>query len=570
MRNVFALSKVLLRSLFDSGSTTTKKSRKRLSKVGYAVLILLLGICVCLPLGFGAYSFAHIIHINGGDSTGFWMLLIPILNVILAVISIFSVISVFFLSMDNEALLPLPLKPWEIIVARFLTTVVLLYLFTLGLFMPFIVGAGIGFAAPVGYYFNGLLIIICAPLIPVSIWGIILSLINRVFVFSKHRDFFTYVFVGVSLLLSFSFSISFNLIAPQMESFNENPEAFNSFNELVDSFIVPFARYFPIFKPQMLALSSTNFGIGFLWALLNVVISVAFVALFALIGNKIYLKTMLGSGESSAKKKRMDSKEFDKSLKNRAILPSLIRSEWQLIVRSPNYFLNLVAMVFIVPIVMVLSFVIALASAGEEGETENLITLARENLNFADPLVFSIFLGALLFFASMNMISSTAVSRMGKDAYFYKIIPVKANTIIFSKVCLGWLLSSFLCFLILVIIFAMGILEWYEALLLLVVANVIYLGTNYFGFYLDLRKPRLDWANETQAVKNNISSLIYTLTSILGVGVMIGLSLLINLIPITWGTYLYAGILFIIFGLITLYFYNKGKAPTFEVFKKIQ
>jgi ABC-2 type transport system permease protein len=220
MRNVFALSKVLLRSLFDSGSTTTKKSRKRLSKVGYAVLILLLGICVCLPLGFGAYSFAHIIHINGGDSTGFWMLLIPILNVILAVISIFSVISVFFLSMDNEALLPLPLKPWEIIVARFLTTVVLLYLFTLGLFMPFIVGAGIGFAAPVGYYFNGLLIIICAPLIPVSIWGIILSLINRVFVFSKHRDFFTYVFVGVSLLLSFSFSISFNLIAPQMESFN--------------------------------------------------------------------------------------------------------------------------------------------------------------------------------------------------------------------------------------------------------------------------------------------------------------------------------------------------------------
>ena len=71
MRNVFALSKVLLRSLFDSGSTTTKKSRKRLSKVGYAVLILLLGICVCLPLGFGAYSFAHIIHINGGDSTGF-------------------------------------------------------------------------------------------------------------------------------------------------------------------------------------------------------------------------------------------------------------------------------------------------------------------------------------------------------------------------------------------------------------------------------------------------------------------------------------------------------------------
>lgn len=570
MNNIIALTKVLLRSLYDTGGTEKKRKRKRESKssLSYIILMVVLTLCICVPLGTTAYGIAAAMNSTGYSLENLWTIILPILVFVLIAMSVFTIISVFFLSMDNSYLLPLPLKPWEILIARFITCMVLLYIITIAIFVPFVVGIGIGYSMGFIYYLCSFLIVLTMPLMPISVLGIILMIINCFFNFSKHRDLFTYVMTAFAILLGFGISITMNLLMPETMT-SEATELANQIGSFYNTGLILSKVLFTII-PTIKALSSYGFGTCILYTLLSMLVYLALTVLFALIGNKFYFKALIGSDEVSTKKVALNEYSLDKSIKDEGVLKSLIINEWQLIMRSPVYFLNLVSIVFLMPIILLVSFGIGFIRSGSSmSELQNLLSSINSLVDMSNSLVFAIVLGILVFLCSINMTSSTAVSRMGSSTYFYKSIPVKPTQIVISKIFWGVIFSMFTTTVVLIIVVTLGMISWYDALVLLFVSIIIYIALNYFGFFLDLRHPHCNWVNETYAVKNNMNSIIYMLVGFLASGLLVGVGAIFLMVPLKGISYIFAGLIAIA-GIATIYYYYKRcMIPVDELFEKI-
>ena len=65
--------------------------------------------------------------------------------------------------------------------------------------------------------------------------------------------------------------------------------------------------------------------------------------------------------------------------------------------------------------------------------------------------------------------------------------------------------------------------------------------------YIDLKKPRLNWENISTGLKNNPSSLISLLVSVILIGVLGGLYYLVSLAQIPVLVYIYFAVLLLLF-----------------------
>ena len=129
-----------------------------------------------------------------------WYLILPLGTIMIMMFSVINTISIFFLSNDNNYLLPLPLKPWEIVTARFVVTLVYTYIFEVMMLLPIVVGYGIGSGGFIDYYLYSLVIMLVMPLIPISLLLIVLTYVTRVTNMAKHKDLFTYINLGFVLI----------------------------------------------------------------------------------------------------------------------------------------------------------------------------------------------------------------------------------------------------------------------------------------------------------------------------------------------------------------------------------
>ncbi len=568
MSKVISLTKVLLKSLYDMGGTSRKGKRKKDSNTAsYIAVFGIVFLFVALPFAFVAFAIGAGLKYMDAVNT-IWYLFIPLAIVMIIVLSVFSVISVFFLSMDNSSLLPLPLKPWQIIAARLVTTLLLVYSITCLFLLPIFIGLGIGIGGGVDYYVCAVIVTFALPLIPVSLWGIILTLINRVFSFAKHKDAFTYITMliglGIGLAVSFGSSSLFRMI--EMDP----TDIAAAIQGVTDTIGIRIATYVPVIVPAIKAFTADSAIIRILFALLFVVISLVFIVLFMLIGNKLYIKTIMGTGENAAKKRVLTAAEFAKGTKRSSCFWSLTRTEWQLIARSPIYFLNLILIVFLMPIIMVASMAVSFIAAGVEGEL-NTVTdfITNFKVDMGNSLNFAIALAILLFFGSVNMISSTAISRMGNSSGFWKAIPVAPKIIIRSKIFWGIILSLISTIFYLLIVVVLGTVTFYDAILLFVTSGLILIAINYFAFYLDLARPFLNWTNETYAVKNNMNGIIYMFGTWVGAGLMVLIGFIISLIPIGFTGYIFAAILVIVFLFVIAFLVKRERIPVNKLFRKL-
>ena len=147
LKHCFALTKVLIKSLFDTKfGGQTKKYKKRNSKASTIALIAVLGLLVIVPLFAYGYAVGGVIaSVDTSVIKIIWDTLLPSAMIIIFLLSILSIVSVFFYSMDNAVLLPLPLKSWEILIARFITSLIFVYFTELLFVAPMIFGLGLGF-----------------------------------------------------------------------------------------------------------------------------------------------------------------------------------------------------------------------------------------------------------------------------------------------------------------------------------------------------------------------------------------------------------------------------------------
>ena len=413
--------------------------------------------------------------------------------------SIFGIISTFFLSSDMETLLALPFKPKEIIIAKFINSLTSVYLIEVMMFLPILIGIGLGASLNILYYFNIILVTIFLPMVPLAIFGILLTSLMRYTALNRVKDKIQYVI----MLFVIVFAVAIEIGSTSMGEGSMDDMANLIVNQ---SNALSYVMFFTL--PASIALGTNNILLSIGCMLIFIIMSIGFVILFGLIGEKIYIKGVLGKPQLKIKNKKEEKVEL-KEEKKTSIFKELIKNEWRTVNRSPIFNMNLVLPVFLMPIILGVSMFAGFSEVDEVGTLTEFINGFKEIIDFGvgNVLVFAV--AILSFFTSMSMSSSTAISRDGKNAYFNKIIPVEPMTIINAKVVLGIILGFIPCLLITIILLALGLMNVLDFVLINIPLFLFIVVTNYIGIYIDLRRPKLEWENETVAVKQNTNTMIY-------------------------------------------------------------
>lgn len=563
--NTLALIKVLSKSLYDTSLNNNAKKKKIRGKGAFIVLIAIVLLFCAVPFFFSGLSIAQLILIEDASLIpDLWKMILPVFTIAILLLSIITIISVFFLSMENKILLPLPLKSWEILLARFVTALLLIYVIEGMLFAPIIIGVGVGSNLNYVGYLALVVILAALPILPVVIVGSIFTLLSSVINFAKYKEAFNYILIIFAILISVGLSLltsaGSNALEGDQSSIAVILEAIRTNGNSTIQFV-------PTLIPAVTALTNNNIFIQLLNILLFVVINLGLVALYVILFHKSYYKVLKKFDGVHSKRVKLKSKEYQKETNTSSSFINGIMVEWKSITRSSIFFTNTILPVFLVPVIFVISFAVAMAEEGESGFSEFIALIQGNSISLMDPFVLLIVLGVFVFFASMNMTSCTAISRMGKNAQFVKYIPVSSIETINVKVFWGVFFSVIFSLILSVISVVFSILNVVDALIIFILSTSIFIFLNYLGILLDLRKPNINWDNENAAVKNNLNSLWYMLISVAIIIIIVLIGILIISLNLPFAGYIFAGIIFMLslFGNYMFYrYYSKGSRVVFE------
>ena len=141
-----------------------------------------------------------------------------------------------------------------------------------------------------------------------------------------------------------------------------------------------------------------------------------------MVGDKLYLKTLTITKGNKKKIQNVDKLVVNKE-KNKSSFYWLLKKEWLIIKRTPIFMLNIVVIVFLMPVIMISSLFIT-SMQGEGNVGFNFIDSNNISKYLTNPFIYLIVLVVLLFFTCSSMSASTSISREGSSAWFMKIIPV--------------------------------------------------------------------------------------------------------------------------------------------------
>ncbi len=501
------------------GFSSSKKKSKWQGKFGQGALWVFILVCL-LPLlvmlyRFGGTAYSMLAPVGQeGVALEFAFYVSSLVSLMLGFP---MVISVFYMTDDVEKLLYLPVRPWQIVGAKFTISLIYTYLSSLYFLLPFLAGYGVKAGAGPLYWVFSLVAILFVPVLPLIYGGLISMVIMRLFKRAKNKDFLTVVGVILALVLALGIStVTSNMDMDEGSLMTLILEGHNSMMGIMNG-IFPTLRFIARAVAEDSALS----------ALIFLAITAAALAVFFLIAEKLYFAGAMGMQEAATKRKKLTEAQSRKLGRRRSARAAYFWKEIRLLLRSPIYFMNCVMLVFIWPLFVVIPIAIQMG----RGEISGLGAALRA-LDYQSDTVVAVFLFVALCISLcgsfFNYVAGTAISREGKNLSFMKAIPVPMRTQLQAKL----LSALFFCVLgtggycvIIMAVFAVLFgLPWWTLLFALagsVFANLLQCSLQ---LLIDLMKPKLNWENEQQAVKQNYMVVV---DMFLGAGLTAGIGFLV-------------------------------------------
>ena len=176
MSNIITLTSVLLKNNLLGGTSKNHSTRNKKDKsaIVYAIILIAYFLIFSVPIVFvlkdllANYDFSELIL----------SFIVPFGGVTSLIFAFFSITSVFYFNKDSETLLPLPIKSSELLIAKFLTSLLSEYFILLMFIFPIIFGVGMGINASATYYLYAAGICALMPVVPSVIVSIIIMLLN--------------------------------------------------------------------------------------------------------------------------------------------------------------------------------------------------------------------------------------------------------------------------------------------------------------------------------------------------------------------------------------------------------
>lgn len=527
MKNkVVALTKVFFKNSFQNMETAGGSKNKTNSKsmmILYAIVFLYLAGIV----GFFSYNLVQgLIEIQQEEI--FLGLILLAIGVFVLIQTIFSAISLLYYSKDNEYILPLPIKPSQIVMAKTNVLLITEYFIVaiIGL-IPLII-YGILTTANIFYYITMIITLLTFPVVPVLISSLLVLIVMSFAKFTKNRNRFQIIATIILLVVICVISFQTSDMEGSQEELIQMATKANGLVEMI-------RNTFPTLGMAIEALANNS--------ILNLIALVLVTAILYLIyiavGQKLFLKGAVGSLSSGKRTKKAINEKT--AFKKSSLAKTYIGKEFKTLIRNPIFFMQCVMPAILFPIL-----VIVFTFAGMQTDQNTSITdIAQMITNKTSIYLGMAILMVIQFFSMFIYISATAISRDGQNAVFMKYIPVPLIKQIDYKVMPNIIMTTIMG------IISIGIAQYLFRIpilyLLLITIAAISIGMlqSYLMIIVDLKKPKLEWNSEYAVVKQNmnlvwpmflglanitiIAVLSYVLGSFINSYIIIGLFIIIYL-----------------------------------------
>ncbi|MGD6730797.1 MAG: hypothetical protein ACPKMZ_06965 [Pleomorphochaeta sp.] len=396
--------------------------------------------------------------------------------------------NVYFRGKDVSLWKLLPISKAEFFLARFIASYCYSLLTNIIVTVPLIVGIFVYVGINSLTIISSFILFFFLPILPVVLSSLLVTI--KVYVFKgKSIKIVDFLFNNLPFILC---------ILYLSKSSNEMIELVSS--DLIQSQITGYQNYISnIGSLPYFSLMGSMFINGDS-LLIFIIISLIVFSLSSLIIAPLYeicLHFVNDANNKTAIRKK-SKKVKDTNIKKSSILFSLIKREFYVITGEKGFVSESFSEAF-VPLILIIVWKIT----GSLDSINNMLDALASNRYFI-PGVFLI----IQLFAAMVLISSTSVSREGKSFKLNKLLPLRVNTIIKSKVLFHLLFVTVLqvIYLVAFIIFLkikLNLLLWMIPLFVLNSINI-----SLSGLLIDYRNPRLEWDSATSAMKRNMNAFI--------------------------------------------------------------
>ena len=520
MSNYLNLLKIFIQTT-EITPTEKKRSKKFYSIMGTAILLLIMLPAGAL-VGIITYALTLGVQFSGGSTQGAEIVL-HIISILSVVFGFNVIINIFYFSNDIENLLPLPLKPHEIIAAKFS------YSLLSENIMEFIliVGVCIGYMSAAKYSLFGIITsiigIITMPVIPLAMCGIV-CLILMYFTHSvKNRDFLNKVtgigtavlIVGALIALICVSGLNADMISTSLAS-GEN------------TFLNAMNIVFPQIPLMMRAICENSP----LWLLLYILANAVFVVIFLFLASKMYLKGVSDVNTSKNKPSKDLAEKAILASEQKSIFKSYLKKEFIVLFKTPPFFMDCIAVNLLWPVFLAVIVIL-------QGQTNFLSAVLTPYLaGDSNSIVYVtlIIIAVSVLVTAINSIASAAITREGKHFEFMRYIPVELKLQLNVKAAASILISGIgmVLYIIAFYVYCMFFNAPFNSLVMIVMPIVhtvlsllCVVFISYLGIYMDSINPKLIWDDEINALRGNYNVFINTAVAMAVMIAICAISLLI-------------------------------------------
>lgn len=482
----FSLLKAAFSQDMNMFRYSAKRNSSKLNKILFPIFLFLI---VSVSIGTYAYMIAeklaplHLTYIM----LSIFIMLVTILTFIEG---IYKSQGILFEAKDHDLLFSLPISKSKILFVRIVKLLLFQYIYNLMFLLPaFIIF--IYFEKPgISFYFISFLMTILIPIIPTVLSSTLGYLIKSVASKFPSKKVVQTVLSSVLCLVIFYFSMN-------LENFIQDiASKATSINDILTSIYYPLGLYINLI---------TEFQLIELIKLLFIHI-LPFI-LFIWIGSKFYFSIISSSKETSVSKKE---KHNHYVIIQRKPIISLVRKELKRYFSSPVYMFN-------TSFGLLLSVIVSIYLCFKGQEIFDMILESYGvTSSLSLPVLFYYF---ILFVGMMTSISSSSISLEGKTMNITKSLPIKEKTILNSKILTCFVIElPFILFsnVLFFIKYKPNLL--YMILIMLIGILTIFISAN-IGLIINLKYPKMNATNDTEVVKQSISSMI---SVFIGIGIFIG------------------------------------------------
>ncbi len=423
-----------------------------------------------------------------------------IASVITFIFGIITVISNYFLQLEGSLILALPIKKTELLLAKFLNTYLLEFLFALVILAIGLGVYGLNEKESMIFYLLSLIVALFVPIIPLVISYFIVVPIMKIGNFTKKKDLFMIIAGLLAILLGLAYQYFINSLINLSSNQEELMRSLVNRNGLVN---ILGQIYYPSLLVSRGLINYDSFA-GLAYLLVFIILAITLFVFMLSILAEFYYSSIIGSDEVSKRTKEKNDHRINFPV--RPLNQALLIREIKLMLREPIYLLNGPLVILILPIILI--FTISFNSA----KMNQLFTLinnqtVNENISIIVGLI-------IMIMSSLTSITSTAISREGKAFYFVKSLPIKPMSLIMAKfhhgfiygILVSLLTSIFLLYLKFSII---------EVLISIIIGLLLLANINFLGLIFELLWPKLIWDSPQKAMKQNMNSFFIFLINFL-------------------------------------------------------